>query len=128
MNTSLKIIDTICISGGGIKAFSFIGVLDNLIKNGFISLKKIKNYYGSSSGAIISLLLNLNYSTNEIVKFINKFDFSKISPEVNCEELFINYGIDTGDKIIFILKKFLKLKLNRDTITFKKLYQISKKN
>ena len=83
--------------------FSFVGVLDTLIKNGFISLKKVKNYYGSSSGAIISLLLNLNYSTSEIIKFILKFDFSKITRN-KYRELLINYGIDNGNKIIFILK------------------------
>lgn len=128
MNSKIKLINTICLSGGGIRAFSFIGVLDNLIKNGFISLKKIKNFYGSSSGAIIALLLNLNYSTDEIIKFILKFDFSKISPQINTEELLINYGIDNGDKIIFILKKFIKLKLNMDNITFKQLFEKTKKN
>ena len=48
-------VDTLCFSGGGIKGFSFIGVLDYLAKNNKINLELIKNYVGTSCGAILSL-------------------------------------------------------------------------
>ena len=79
-------IDTICISGGGIKGFCFIGALNYLISKNYIYIKNINNWCGTSIGAVICFLLSIGYTINEIENFncgnvLSEFDgiFSKVA-------------------------------------------------
>ena len=62
----MDIYDTICLSGGGIKGFSFIGALDYLQNKSFIDINKITNWVGTSAGSIVSYLFTLGYTIHEI--------------------------------------------------------------
>ena len=95
-------IDTLCFSGGGVKGFAIIGVLEYLEKNNNLDILLIKNYVGTSCGAIISFLLSINYSINEIKEFILNFNFNILINDIDIDNIFINYGIDNGNKIIYI--------------------------
>ena len=119
--------DTICLSGGGTKGMSFIGALDYLIANNFIDLQKINNWVGTSIGAVISFMITIGYTPEDIGNFFINFNFEKLEPDICVNELLINYGIDTGDKVMFILTNFLKLKLNINDITFSKHYELTNK-
>lgn len=119
--------DTICLSGGGTKGMSFIGALDYLIANNFIDLQKINNWVGTSIGAVISFMITIGYTPEDIGNFFINFNFEKLEPDICVNELLINYGIDTGDKVMFILTHFLKLKLNINDITFSKHYELTNK-
>ena len=99
-------IDTICLSGGGIKGFSFIGVLEYLEQKKIINFSLIKNYVGTSIGAIISFLLSLKYSVFELKEFILNFNFSVLINNINIDNFFCNYGIDDGNKIMYIILFF----------------------
>ena len=121
-------IDTLCLSGGGIKGFSCIGVLEYLEKNKNINMTLIKNYVGTSMGAILSFLLSIKYSINELKEFILNFNFSILTNNINIENLFINYGIDDGNKIMYIIQSFLKNKYNILDITFKDHYELTRNN
>jgi predicted acylesterase/phospholipase RssA len=117
--------DTICLSGGGIKGFSFIGAIEELVKCKHINIINIKNWVGTSAGALICYLFSLNYSIEEIREFILNFDFKKLIPTIEIENIVINHGIDMGDKITLILVHFLKEKYNISNITFKQLYNLT---
>jgi len=81
-------IDTLCLSSGGIKGLSFISGIQFLIENEFIYLENIKNYYGTSIGAIISFLFVIGYKPTELIDFFRTYDFKSLEPEFNLDNLF----------------------------------------
>jgi hypothetical protein len=110
--------DTICLSGGGIKGLSYIGALDYLENHNFIKLSSIKNWVGTSVGSIFSFIFSLGYNVQEIGDFILDFNFSKLEPELNLDNLLLSFGVNNGDKLMFIITSFLKSKFNISDITF----------
>jgi predicted acylesterase/phospholipase RssA len=116
--------DTICLSGGGIMGLVHIGCLEYLEKNKIIKINNIKKYVGSSSGALICFLLSLKYSINDIKLFLFNFNFKIIEPDLDLDDLFLNYGIDNGDKILYILSMFLNNKYNLNDLTFLEHYNL----
>lgn len=119
--------DTICLSGGGIKGFSFIGALEYLEDQKFINLKSINNWIGTSAGAITCFLFTLNYTSEEIRNFILDFNFKKLVPEIKIDNLLDFYGIDCGTKLVFTISEFLKEKVNLPDLTFEQHYKITNK-
>ena len=115
-------ITCLCFSGGGVKGLCFIGVLEKLIKHKKIELNKIDMYVGTSVGSIISFLLILGFTIEEIKEFIITFNFSKLNEEIDCINLIEKFGINNGEKIKLLFIKFLELKLNVKDITFKELF------
>jgi predicted patatin/cPLA2 family phospholipase len=118
-------IDTICLSGGGIKGISFIGCLKYISK--YINIYNIKNWYATSVGAIVILFIILDYNIDEIEKFILNFNFSKIM-SLNLNNIVNNIGLDDGKKFNIFLKYFIKYKLNKDDISLIDLYKLTNKN
>jgi predicted acylesterase/phospholipase RssA len=78
-------IKNLVISGGGVKIIGALGVIKYLDENNI--LKSIENYYGTSAGSILCLMLVLGFDSSEIIKFIEKFDLNKIFI-VNTDNLF----------------------------------------
>lgn len=124
MNTKY---DTICMSGGGIKGFSFIGALKYLEDNNHINMSDINHYIGTSAGSMTSFFLSLDYSLKEIKDFILGFNFTKLIPEFNIENVLVNHGIDNGDKLMFLIMNFLKEKYDVDDVTFMEHYNLTNK-
>lgn len=118
--------DTICMSGGGLIGFAFIGALDYLNNSNYIN--SIKNYVGTSIGSVLSLLLVCGYSPLELGDFIIDFDFTKINHDISIENIITNYGISNGERLEFIINSFIKNKFNVDNITFKQLFELTNKN
>jgi NTE family protein len=85
-------IDTICMSGGGIKGFSFIGVLDYLNNINYLDINKINNIVGTSAGSILVLLLALGYNMLDLGDFFIGFDFNKLNLDITVDNVFFNYG------------------------------------
>ncbi len=120
-------IDTLCMSGGGIKGFSFVGALDYLSNTNYIDIKKIVKFVGTSAGSILALMLTIGYTPVELGDFVIDFDFKKMEHDILVENVFLKFGICNGERFEFILKSFLKRKLGVDDINFKNLYQVTKK-
>ena len=120
--------NTICMSGGGIKGFSFIGALDYLNKKKFINTDNIKNWVGTSIGSIIAYVFVCGFSIIEMENFIIEFDFTKINPDISIDNIFNNHGISDGKRAEFILRSFIQHKFNVDDITFAELYKLTNKN
>lgn len=119
--------DTICMSGGGVKGFSFLGALDYLEFNSYIDTSKISNWVGTSAGSILSFLFTLGYTVHEIGDFVLDFNFSKIQPEPSIDSLLSEFGMDDGSKIMLILIGFLKEKYDIKDVTFEKLFELTNK-
>ena len=115
--------DTLCLGSGGMFGISYIGVIDYLIKEEIINLDKIKNYAGTSVGTIILFFIIMGYSMKELNDIVIYFNFNKLDIDCNLDDIFNNYGMNDGIKIIYLLKFFLKKKMNIDDITFIELYE-----
>lgn len=124
---SLDKYDTICLSGGGIKAFSFIGSLYYIEKYYNFNINKINKFVGTSAGAIYCYFFSLGYTPSEIKDFILSFNFSKVNSETSITTLLEEYGLIDGSKMTFLLSQFLKNKYDLDDITFDELYKLTNK-
>ncbi|RYM06030.1 hypothetical protein EWH99_04030 [Sporolactobacillus sp. THM7-7] len=57
-------------SGGGVKAFAFVGALEILEKSGF----RFRRTAGTSAGAIVAALLSAGYSSSEMKELMRSMD------------------------------------------------------
>jgi predicted patatin/cPLA2 family phospholipase len=117
-------INTLCISGGGIKGICVLGCIKNLIKNNVISLNNIKNYYCCSIGSIISFLFVLGLSTKDICYIWKKLNLEKYKLKFDFDKFIKNKGIDDAMNIMIILQTVLYKKTNKYDITFMELYKL----
>ena len=117
------IIKNLIISGGGFKGFSIIGALSALDK--FHILDVIEKYIGSSIGSIFALLISMKYNHSDLYDFILNFEYEKIS-DVKILNFFDNYGLETGDKIMLLIKKLILKKCGKPTMTFKEHFDLFK--
>lgn len=115
--------DTICLAGCGLKGLSFISCIDYLYKKKYI--QNIKKLVGTSIGSIICFLINIGYTPEDLITLFLNLDFKKFEPEFDCEILFTNFGYDTGNKIINMIKTLLLNKFNTYNITFQKLFELT---
>jgi chaperonin cofactor prefoldin len=99
-----SIIDTLCCVGGGLKVYALCGSILELEKS--MKLSQIKRYIGSSSGSIICLLLNLEFTGNDILDYLNNNNTK------NVNETFL--GIPNIFRQLYNLKNHYGL--NRSTI------------
>lgn len=120
-------IDTLIISGGGTRSVAVIGTLKYLEKNGL--LQDIKKYAGSSAGAILSLLLNIGYTSQEIYDDVFSQNSSNVYDNIFKipYNLLVNYGLFSGVKMINSLEKLIIKKGFKENITFKELYEQTNK-
>jgi len=120
--------DTICLSGGGIFGFTFIGVLDKLINKNIINLDDINTWVGSSAGAIISFIFSLGYNIQEILDFIDNFNFDILLPKkIKLLSILNLNGLNNGNKFIFMFTQFILHKFDTEDLTFSQLYDLTLK-
>jgi predicted patatin/cPLA2 family phospholipase len=122
-----KNFDTICLSGGGINGLSFLGIINYLQTIKFINLSLIKNWVGTSVGGLICYLLTIGYSIEELENFILEFNFEKLEPNYNIENILLYKGVDNREKLKLLIKSFLKAKYGLDDITFLEHYKLTQK-
>lgn len=119
--------DTLCLSGGGINGFLYIGALDYLQTNNIIDFTKINNYIGTSIGAMTCFMLALDYSIKEIYDFFLDFNFKKLETETSIEQLFEKFAINDGNRISYMLSYFIQKKHKVSDMNFIDLYNINNK-
>jgi NTE family protein len=122
-------IDNLVLSGGGIKGYTYIGVIKALNEKKI----KFKKLVGSSIGSFFALLIVLNYEYDELYNIFSKMEISfsdllsvkidNIDLDNIFSNLFCKYGMDSGDKILKIIKLFIKNKTQNADITLKELYE-----
>ncbi len=103
-----NIIKTLVISGGGFKGFSLIGVLRALEK--FNVLSSIETYVGTSIGAVFAFLISIKYTHTELYDFITSFTYKSLA-DIQLLKCLDNYGLETGNKFMMLLRKMLQRKM-----------------
>lgn len=111
----------ISLSGGGIKGFAHVGVLEALSQAGH--LKAVREYLGISAGALCALCMCIGCSIPELRKIVLLLDFGlvrDVDPEtaLNFAETF---GIDTGANVKKLLSAILRGKKISPGCTFAEL-------
>jgi hypothetical protein len=119
--------DTLCLSSGGVYGICFVSCINYLLNNNYINLNKINKYVGTSAGSIISFLLIINYSLEEIRNILINLDLNTILPNIDLDNLFFEFGLDNNEKLKNLLNEFCIKKLKRNDITFKELYDLTQK-
>lgn len=119
----------ICVSGGGLAAISYLGCLKYINENKELR-NNIKNILGVSSGSIFSLfiLFDLTYDESfEWLHKITKINLSNIKFK-NLIRIKDEYGLDSSDKVIEIVKSLFDYKKIDHDLTFKDVGKIFGKN
>lgn len=117
-------IDTLVISGGGMKGYLFIGAIKLLYELNI--LNKIKYYYGTSFGGIIVSCLILGWDFNEIIKFTTNFPINCLF-KLDINNFLENYSLIPKENLEIILKKIITFKNYDENITFKQLFDLTNK-
>lgn len=112
------------LSGGGVKGIAHLGALKALEVLGI--LKNIHTFTGTSVGALISVLIAIGYSPDELYNFITVFDIKKMK-SMNPDSILQTYGLDDGQNILFVLEKLFAAKGIESNITFGQLFKLTKK-
>jgi predicted acylesterase/phospholipase RssA len=108
----------IALSGGGMRGLAHVGALEVLEERGLLNC--VKEYLGTSAGALIAFSVCIGYTLSEMRTLCIALDFSlvqNIDPEVvfNCME---SYGFDDGANTEKLLTVLLKAKGIPINITF----------
>ena len=112
-------------AGGGIKGFYYLGIIKGLEEKNIID--KLENLCGVSVGAIIIVLIALNYKYKELYEILINYNFEDIL-EKDLLNIFNNYSIYGNDKKRRILQILLNYKINKENISLNELCEYSKKN
>ena len=109
------------IGGGASRTISVIGALRFLEEQKH--LQHIKTFIGTSAGSILSFLLALRYSVDEIHTHIVEDFFRKDVHVLSMDQLMTldairTFGLDSGDKFVAFLRQMLFNKLKVTSISF----------
>lgn len=116
------------LSGGGPIMIQTLGALQQLEKKDFLNIKNIESIYGTSAGAIVGVLICLNYDWETINDYILKRPWQDVF-NIKVENIFDAYtkkGVFDIKVIEKCLKPLLDAKDISMDITLEDFYAISK--
>ena len=117
------------VSGGGVHAASYIGAARLLEEKGLLS--SINNFVGCSAGAMICLMIILQFNSDEMLAFIKQNVLSKKIlgvPYTNVFKIFKNLGIKTTDSTVDLIEAVLSQKHMDKDINFIDFVKTTGKN
>ncbi len=120
-------IDTLVISGGGIKGFNILGALQCAFDTGILNKDILVNYVGTSVGAIICYLLTIGYTPIEILLSFYEHKWLDRMQNFNIVSLFNGNGATSFNGIQECLEKMTLLKIGK-FLTLKGLFEMTGKN
>jgi len=126
----LRNIDTLIMSGGFMSVYSYLGFLKYILEEKpHFTRKQINTYIASSAGCIMSIMMLLDYSFEEIqyVAYKHKFVDYENFDYINVLDFNTNFGLDTGEKMEYYIKNLISYKIKNPYITFEKLHEITSK-
>jgi NTE family protein len=124
-----KKIRNIVFSGASTKIFLFIGFLKYIKEYYPYILDNLKNYCGTSSGALIASGLVIGFSIEELEELLVKLDFKQFK-DINSDGIlsfFDNYGLDNCSQFDKLFRIMMKKKIGDENITFHDLYLLTNK-
>lgn len=124
----MQTINTLILSGGGIKGISYCGVLKRINEflererdNEYIKLD-IKTICCISVGCLFGLIYTIGYRYDEIEDEIINKNFSHLK-DLKISNLLTQFGLDSGNNIISWIETMMIKKGYYRTTTFKELYE-----
>ena len=116
---------TLVLSGGSIKGVGFLGALQYI--NEISSLLHIKQYYGTSVGSIICVLLAIGIMPNELFMHFNGFNFTFSINVTQTNMEIVNYQkfLEAIKHIIETHIGYLPTLKQLDTVLNKKLFIVT---
>lgn len=115
--------------GGGVKGIAYVGALEVLNDKGI--LKNIERVAGTSAGAMVAVLVGLNYSAAEISDILWKINFKNFLDDSfgtvrDINRLINEYGWYKGDFFRNLMADFIKDKTGNGEATFRDLAKAKK--
>lgn len=126
-NEKSIIIENIIISGGGPAGFAFYGAIKQLFMNNIIKRENVKHMYATSAGTMVSTMFALNYSWDELDKYLIDRPWGKIF-KIQLSDVFAAYqnrGLYSVDIFHHVFDPLLLGKGLEPTITLKEFYEYS---
>jgi len=120
--------------GGGAKGVAYLGAIEVLKREGI--LQKIERIGGTSVGAIIALLLGLNYTDKDLENIILDMNFVKLLfsfKELSYifknykERIYNEFGFLDGDRFYNWIQDRVEEKTNKRNSTFREIYDRKQK-
>lgn len=125
----MNIFSSIVISGGALKVLCSLGCIKYLEEHDMLA--SVRNFVGTSAGAMICFFLVLGYKSHEIELFLEKnLDDPKIGLLDPSQVLNIlnDYGISDGSNFIELMKRILYGRTRMNDITFIELAKLTGRN
>lgn len=117
-------IENIVFSGGGVRGYSYVGVLEQLEKNG-LSLIALKGCGGTSMGALLALLVVSGWTTADLEKELMEVQLhTKFS--LGLSSLYYKFGLDDGVTLRAYLQQLVS-RVYSGPLTFHELCSRTKK-
>jgi predicted acylesterase/phospholipase RssA len=114
-------IEHLVISGAGPNVFIQLGILENLHERSYFSMSNIKSIYGTSAGAIISILLILGVTIPEMKTYVFNRPWHKLFV-INFMQLNEIKGLISSTHLQDIIKPFMLANDIPETYTLLDLY------
>jgi predicted acylesterase/phospholipase RssA len=118
----------IVLSGGGINVIAHVGALQQLASSSILHISHIQEWMGVSAGALMAFCMTIGYTLEELEHFFLEFDFRNITDIDSAPGWIINYGMDTGEKLMKFVHACLHVKGLSDSVTFEQLHTITSKS
>ncbi len=115
----MRRIENLVFKGGGVLGIAYAGAISVLEDKGI--LKDVKRAAGTSVGSIVSALVCLGYSSEEIREVMDKTDFNKFLDHANPLLIPKKYGIYSGDFLFKWIQDLVEKKTGDKNITFEGL-------
>lgn len=117
-----KIVKTLLLSGGGIRAIASFGALQAIYNSDEYDLD-IDHICGVSAGSIVGVCLLMNYSFEEIIEEIKNKNFIELKT-ISYINFLSKWGLDSGKNIISWIETLLIKKAFSPKITFIEFFNI----
>lgn len=105
-------IETLVVSGGGMKGVASLGAVSALRRAG--ALKHVKTVVGTSAGALVAAALVTDRASMDL---LNDFSSSSYKPDIDLGKLLATFGLDSGRH----LEHWIDALLGRRRWTFRQL-------
>ena len=120
----------LALEGGGIRGLAYSGALKVLEEKGIS--KNIVRVAGTSSGAVIGLMISLGYNSNEIDSVFQSLEIQRFNDGKNIfsilQRLKKEYGIYRGDRFEKWISRLIQNKTGTLNTTFLELHQLHQIN
>lgn len=120
-------IEYLVFSGGGTRLFSMLGAYTQTIKLFPQITENLKGCAGASAGSLLSLMIVLGLTPQEILKLCFEIPVHKLFDNLSLSDIKDKWGISDNDITIAYIGDLLLQKTGKRDVTFLELYKHTQK-